>query len=90
MPKKQPRKKVSSERARAMTELEIVKLEQRLASKIDLQMVEQKLQAELSTIKSRITMALMLLAALSSGSHFLSTDMLVNAVAQEEITIDSN
>jgi len=67
-----------------MTELEIVKLEQRLASKVDLQMVEQKLQAELTTIKSRITMALVLLAALSSGSHFLSTDMLVDAVAEEQ------
>ena len=86
MPNEQPRSEASSERAaRAMTELEVVKLEQRLASKVDLQLVEQKLQAELTTIKSRITMALVLLAALSSGSHFLSTDLLVDAVAEEHV-----
>ena len=64
------------------TEIEMLKLEGKLASKVDLQMLDHKISNELSVIKTRITMALVLLAALSSGSHFLSTDMLVDAVAE--------
>tara|TARA_Y100000590_G_scaffold237759_1_gene267571 strand:- start:209 stop:430 length:222 start_codon:yes stop_codon:yes gene_type:complete len=63
-------------------EIEMLKLESKLASKVDLQMLDNKISNELSVIKTRITMALVLLAALSSGSHFLSTDMLVDAVAE--------
>jgi len=62
-------------------EIEILKLESKLASKVDLQMLDNKISQELSVIKTRITLALVLLAALSSGSHFLSTDILMDAVA---------
>ena len=62
-------------------EIEILKLESKLASKVDLQMLDNKISQELSAIKTRITLALVLLAALSSGSHFLSTDILMDAVA---------
>ena len=62
-------------------EIEILKLESKLASKVDLQMLDNKISQELSVIKTRITLALVLLAALSSGSHFLSTDLLMDAVA---------